>query len=277
MIGTLIAQEWRATRKWLLATVGIALLAAAVSLVPGLMRVPILSEFGYVVAIIAIALITPTVLGLLVENYWRTMHGREGYFTMTLPVRGRTIFTAKVLYGALVALIGVVLTLAGVLGVSLVLITAQGGDVQAQAQAALAVFDGPMIWFLVCAVVVQALVAVMAGAAAMSVGATARFNHLGFGAPVLGIVFFYLALQFVDLLAMLFVPLGIRVDAAGGSEFVAQGTLDDFVQALGDLSAAAPEPQSVVIGLGMVFVNLAAVILLAWWGSRSVDRHISLR
>lgn len=277
MIGTLFVQEWRTTRKYLLITIGIALLVAAVSLIPGILGVPVLREFGFLLGMIAVVLITPMTFGLLIENYWRTMYGREGYFTMSLPVRGRAIFTAKVLYGILVAMLAFAITVAGAAGILSVIVSAQGEGVREQVSALFDALDPLMYALLVGVPIAEIVLTVIAGAAVMSIGSEARFNRLGFGAPVIGGVILYFVLQITNLVAMLFIPFGIRIHASGGSELDAQSMLSEIGITVEQISGSASEPESMVLGLGGVVVSVIFAIVLAWWGSRSVDRRTSLR
>lgn len=274
MISTLFAHEARSTRKTFLVTIGIILLIAALGVGLGALKVPVLGVLGIVFGIALIGLITPVVLGLLAENYWRTMYGREGYFTMALPVRGRTLFAAKVLYGIVATFIAFALTGLALLGVSVVL-SLMGGhaplkfasDIVAQAGA-------PMVWFLVLMMLVQFTFTVVTGAAVMSIGAEGRFNHLGFGAPVLGLVGLYVAMQLLGLAAMLFVPLGIVMMGPDAGTIVGQGMLKDFIASIADPSGnTAPN----VLGLGILPLSIVVAVFLAWWGGRSVERHTSLR
>lgn len=263
----------------MVSTVGIALLVAAVSLTTAALRVPVLGGIGFAVGIIVITTITPIVLGLLAEHYWRTMYGREGYFTMALPVRGRTLFAAKVLYGLAAALVALVITLAAAAGALVAFAMSQGASVALAFEDlwnTLALTGPATVWLLVGCVILQFVFTVVAGAAVMTIGAEGRFNHLGFAAPVIGGVIVYFAMQIVGLAAMLFIPFGVRLTGPDAGTLVAEGMLHAFVLALssGD-PATSSEPS--VLGLGIVFVSIIATVLLAWWGARSVERRTSLR
>ncbi|MFP3813758.1 hypothetical protein, partial [Bacillus sp. SIMBA_005] len=65
--------------------------------------------------------------------------------------------------------------------------------------------------FLAIALSLQLIYLVIVGAALMSIGASARSNHLGFGAPVIGGVVTYVVMTAVSFVAMLLVPLGIAI------------------------------------------------------------------
>lgn len=271
MIGTLLAQEFRSTRKNLLSTVGVALLVVLVSLTLTALKVPVLGSVTMLLGIAVAVAVTPIVLGLLVENYWRSMYGREGYFTMALPVRGRTLFAAKALYGFVVALVALLITLSGLLGAGIAYALSIGRDPGEFLREGLAMIQPWMVWFGVIVALLQVGYLVVAGAAIMSIGAQGRFNHLGFGAPVIGGVIVYVVMQIVTFAAILFIPLGVVLTGEDAGSVAAEGMLPGFIASI--QHQAAPH----VLGLGFVVTSLAAIVLLAWWGIRSIERHTSLR
>lgn len=271
MIGTLFAHEFRATRKNLLSGVGIALLVALVSFTLTAMRVPIVGSVALFAGIAVSVAITPLVLGLLVENYWRTMYGREGYFTMALPVRGRTLFMAKVLYGVSTSLIAVVITAVGLLGAATAFALSIGRSPAELLGEAFALIQPWMLWFAAGMAVLQVAYLVVAGAAVMSVGAQGRFNHLGFGAPVLGGVILYVVMQIVTFAAIMLIPFGVVLVGSDAGSLVGEGMLPGFIAAL--QHSTPPH----VLGLGFTVTSLAAIVVLGWWGIRSVERRTSLR
>ncbi|MFP3589145.1 hypothetical protein SCB29_36950, partial [Paraburkholderia sp. SIMBA_055] len=87
-------------------------LVTFVCLAGAALDIPFIGAVGLVVAITAAVAFTPLVLGILAENYWRTMYGREGYFTMALPVAGRSLFAAKVIFGLITAFAAAVASVA---------------------------------------------------------------------------------------------------------------------------------------------------------------------
>lgn len=277
MIGTILAHELRSTRKTFLTTGGVLLLIAVVSLALGATRLPVVGIVGNAIGMLVGLAFIPVFLGLLVENYWRTMYGREGHFTMTLPVHGRALFAAKVLYAIAIAFTATALAALVVVSAVIVMQMLEGAafaDAWGVITGAVDAVGASLVWFLVVSVALYLVYLIISTAAIMSIGAQARFNHLGFGAPVIGVVLLYVVMQAVGFAAMLFIPFGIRLTGPDAGTFVAQGMFDDFVsQVAGATSSDAPA----VFGLGILVVSLIATVLFAWLGARSVELRTSLR
>ena len=274
MIGTLFGQEFRTTKRTLLPAVGVMLLLILASYAIAALKVPFIAGFAFGLGIGVTIVFTPVVLAVLIANYWRTMYGAEGYFTMTLPVRGRAIYAGKVLHGLVVSLAALLITIGGLALAAIAFALMKGQGAFDFLREALTTIDPWMAWLIGGAIVLQLVFSVIGGATAMSVGAEARFNHLGFGAPVIGTIVLYFVMQIVNLAGLLFIPLGIRMTGPDAGSLVAEGMLTDFMAAIADPAANATPS---VLGLGVFIMPFVAAVLLWWWGARSVDRRTSLR
>lgn len=279
MMSALLSQELRTSRRMLLGALGTILLVAALSLVLAALRVPVLGPAGLVVGVLASLLLVPAALAVLAVRYWQSMYGREGYFTMSIPVRGRSLFWAKTLYALIVAVLAGAVSALALATATVVLGLSRGLSASAAFDALGDMLDSvgtPMIWFLAVVLLVQLVFAVLCGAAIMSIGAEGRFNRLGFGAPLLGWVGLYVVMQGAGLAAMLFVPLGLTIGGPDAGTLVSQGMLQEFLDAL-QSSGAGGQQQVDVLGLGVIPLTIAVTALLSWWGVRSIERRTSLR
>ena len=104
--------------------------------------------------------------------------------------------------------------------------------------------------------------------AVMSIGGQGRFNHLGFGAPMVGLVLLYAGNQVLALIAVLFVPLSMDVTTG---DFTSQMMWPQFLEAL--RTGAQPS----VIGVGSVAIGPVLAGVLTWWAVRAIEQHTSLR
>lgn len=274
MMRTLLGHQVRTTTRPLASATGMLVLVLLVSLIPAVLRLGALGTFGQSIAVVAVLAILPVVLVLLAVDYWRTMYGPEGYFTMTLPVRGRVLFAARTVHALVVAALAAVVTVGGA---ALILVARARQERVAVGDAWQALWSefqgapGVLVWALAAILVGQVVATVIQVAAVLSISAEGRFQSLGWGAPMIGLVLLYLATQVVNGVGMLWVPLGIRLTGPDAGTLVARGMWSDIVQAL--TTGADPE----VLGLGSVVTGAALTVAVAVWSVRSIERHTSLR
>lgn len=273
MMPTLLRWEWRLSVRPLAVSAGGLLALALASLIPVLLHVPVLGPLGRVVAFASVFLLVPAWLLVLAWRYWTGMYGREGYFTMALPVRGRGLFAAKTLYACAVALVGLVLSVAVGMGVYAVTTWADRADV-GRAFGVLrdmATAHPAMAWVGVAGAVVSLVCLIVEVAAVMSIGAEGRWNRMGIGAPLIGLVILYVVTEVVNLVAILWVPIGITINGPEPGRFVWRGMWSGFLDAL--RTGSQPD----VLGLGSSLAAVALAVALGWWAVRSIERHTSLR
>lgn len=274
MMTQLLRHQFRSTWRTLGSVVGVIALVALVSLAAALLRLPLLGPLGQGVATAALIGLVPVVLVVLAVDYWQTMYGREGYFTMSLPVRGRELLAAKTLHAALVALVTTLLACGGAV---LVVVARARLDRVPVGEALSGWWDtmgslpGGMVWLVLVGVVLYLVALVVQVASVLSISAEGRFNHLGAGAPLIGLVILYLVNQLVSMVAMLWLPVGVLLQGPDAGQLVARGMWGGFVEAV--RTGADPD----VVGLGSLPAGVVVAALLAWWAVRSIEHHTSLR
>lgn len=110
MLGKLIKHEIRHSARYHLA---ILIATVAVTAVVGL---SLLTDSSVLAALTCFALIITGIATVIVtlvsviKNFYDTIYGRQGYLTLTLPVKGSTILLSKVLVSFLWIIIGFVAT-----------------------------------------------------------------------------------------------------------------------------------------------------------------------
>ncbi len=276
MMGTLIRQEYLTTRKALLSIGGWVLIAGVISIIPVAIPFPFVKQFGLLVGLVAFLALTPVLFGYLVVQYWQSMYGARGYFTLSLPVRGREIYWAKTLYMLAVTAMGILGSAVGLVVLGGALDIGRRESVGTTVRAVLdAVFTqrdviGPMAFILA----VQFILCIFAIPATLSISAQTRFNHLGIGAAFIGVFLLYVVYEVSALVAMLFLPLGISLTGSTAGHVVAQGMWDDVV-------AMASDPNldrgPAVLGIGMLVTTLILTGVVAWRGIHAIEEHTSLR
>ncbi|MDU0349303.1 hypothetical protein [Actinomyces sp. MRS3W] len=271
MLRTLFAEEIRFLAPIQLKMLGIFTVIGLVFLGVMLLDLPILNTFALLGVVVAFLLAIPVVLVHTAAEYWQSMYGERGYLTMSIPVRGRTLYAAKVIYAFAAGLVTMCFTAVGLLVAAWAAARAQGVSVgelfQPLHDMLSLVGIGWVVGFFVYMIVELACVIVCV-AATMSIGARGRWNHFGFGAPVIGFVVLYLAAQFLSLLLLLTVP--VSLELASG-DIVNAWMLPDFIEAV----RTGGDPTR--LGLGFVAVWPLLAVVVGTWGVRSIERHTSLR
>lgn len=215
MMTTLLKHEWRGTRG-LLGTVlaGATLLAGAGTLFAAT-GWPVLTEVGTLIALVGVISPIPVLQIVLVVLYWRSSYSKTGYFTHSLPVRGGTIYAAKLLWAALASLVGALLTVvlgimfwpvgAGAVGAERNPFTMLGelwSELTGIASPALMVAGVLVALGLLMMTPVQLFFAA-------SIGAESPLNRYGLAGPLLVYVGLYLVFQVVVFAGLFLAPWGI--------------------------------------------------------------------
>ena len=224
-------------------------------------------------AILAYALcaLTPVACAIAaLADYWKTLYGQRGYFTMSLPISGTAIFYAKIARMVIECLLACVLAVGGVVVVAAAAAWADGislAEYTAGPRSLVAGIPTSTVALMIAAQLILAMSWVVQACAAMTIGAEGRFNHLGFGAPIIGFVLLYIVNQVLSTVGTFFVPLSVTTDGHFSTEIM----WTSYRATLGT------EGHPNVIGIGSyILVPLFALILGAW-ASRSIEKHTSLR
>ena len=120
--------------------------------------------------------------------------------------------------------------------------------------------------FMVVATVLMVANLVLEVFAVMSIGAEGRWNHLGFGAPMIGFVIVYVANQVVSVVSTVLIPLGI--DSRTGSVQM-RIMLPELIDAVRTGTGVT------YVGMGALITGPIVALLMAWWAIRSIERRTS--
>lgn len=232
------------------------------------LQVPILAEFSWVFGALAVFGLPWFYLGYLWVRYYQTLYGRVGYFTMSLPVRGRTILKVKVLWALVVSLAAYLIIPFVAAWLSALRTQRSTGEVL-QSIIDFAGWRGLLIFAVLILFAVIATIA--QGAFVITLGMQGRLGRLGLGGPAIVALVVYLVNQILVLVGMLFVPLGIDLNPASGGAIVAEGTWPSLLRAL----EGSEVPPVLGLGLFLSFILMAVVCLI--WTARSIEQRTSLR
>ena len=224
-------------------------------------------------AVLAYALcaLTPVACAIAaLADYWKTLYGQRGYFTMSLPVSGKVIFWAKNTRIMIECLLALALAVGGILAVASAAAWSDGISLAEYTAGPRSLVAGVPTSTVVTMIVVQVLVWLswlVQGSAVMSIGAEGRFNHMGFGAPIIGFVLLYIVNQVLSTVGTFFLPLSVTTDGHFSTEIM----WTSYRATMGT------EGQPNVIGIGSYVLVPLFALILGLWASRSIEKHTSLR
>jgi len=224
-------------------------------------------------AVLAYALcaLTPVACAIAaLADYWKTLYGQRGYFTMSLPISGRVIFWAKNTRIMIECLLALALAVGGILAVASAAAWSDGISLAEYTAGPRSVVAG-MPTFTVALMIAAQLILAMSwtvqGCAVMSIGAQGRFNHLGFGAPIIGFVLVYVVNQVLSTVGTFFLPLSVTTDGHFSTEIMWTSYL----------ATMGTEGHPNVIGIGSYILVPLFALVMGLWAARSIEKHTSLR
>ena len=224
-------------------------------------------------AVLAYALcaLTPVACAIAaLADYWKTLYGQRGYFTMSLPVSGKVIFWAKNTRIAIECLLALALAVGGILAVASAAAWSDGISLAEYTAGPRSVVAGMPTSTVIIMIVVQVLVSLswlVQGSAVMSIGAEGRFNYMGFGAPIIGFVLLYIVNQVLSTVGTFFLPLSVTTDGHFSTEIMWTSYL----------ATMGTEGHPNVIGIGSYVLVPLFALAMGLWASRSIEKHTSLR
>ena len=203
-------------------------------------------------------------------DYWKTLYGQRGYFTMSLPISGKVIFWAKNTRIMIECLLALALAVGGILAVASAAAWSDGISLAEYTAGPRSLVAGVPTSTVALMIVVQVILSmswVVQGSAVMSIGAEGRFNHMGFGAPISGFVLLYIVNQVLSTVGTFFLPLSVTTDGHFSTEIM----WTSYRATMGT------EGQPNVIGIGSYVLVPLFALILGLWASRSIEKHTSLR
>ena len=246
----------------------IATIAAALGIVAA--GLPGISGSTAVLAYVLCAL-TPVACAIAgLSDYWKTLYGQRGYFTMSLPVSGKVIFWAKNTRIMIECLLALALAVGGIIAVASAAAWSDGISLLEYTSGPRSLAAGMPTSTVVIMIVVQVILSmswVVQGCAVMSIGAEGRFNHMGFGAPIIGFVLVYIVNQVLSTVGTFFLPLSVTTDGHFSTEIM----WTSYRATMGT------DGQPNVIGIGSYILVPLFALFLGLWASRSIEKHTSLR
>ena len=210
-----------------------------------------------VVLAYALCALTPVACAIAaLADYWKTLYGQRGYFTMSLMV--------------IECLLALALAVGGILAVASAAAWSDGislAEYTAGPRSVVAGMPTSTVVLMIAAQLILAMSWLVQGSAVMSIGAEGRFNHMGFGAPIIGFVLVYIVNQVLSTVGTFFLPLSVTTDGHFSTEIMWTSYL----------ATMGTEGHPNVIGIGSYVLVPLFALILGVWASRSIEKHTSLR
>lgn len=219
----------------------------------------------------ALCALTPVACAIAaMADYWKTLYGQRGYFTMSLPISGKVIFWAKNTRIMIECLLALALAVGGIFAVASAAAWSDGislAEYTAGPRSVVAGMPTSTVVLMIAAQLILAMSWVVQGCAAMTIGAEGRFNHMGFGAPIIGFVLLYIVNQVLSTVGTFFLPLSVTTDGHFSTEIM----WTSYRATMGT------EGYPNVIGIGSYVLVPLFALAMGLWASRSIEKHTSLR
>ncbi|SEE65032.1 hypothetical protein [Ruania alba] len=273
-MSTLLKHEFLRTRDLLTLIIGVAILLAIAGALLAATGWPVLAAVGVLLCVVVVFTLVPVLQLALAVEYWRSSYGRSGYLTHTLPVRGATVYWAKILWAWLVSLVGAAVTLGLTLAAAPAVARATGGQpamiLTSIREAWATLNEVASTWLVVAAVATLTMMILIWPVQyffAASIGSQAPLNRWGVGGPVAVWLGVYAATQVVTFASFAAVPLAVGMDG----DRLGIVRFDLFAELRAGASGTAE-----VMPLGFVVALLAITAVCLSWTVRSWNRKVSL-
>ncbi len=271
MVTTLIKHEALRTRGWLAILFGAATLMTLVGTLMSYTPWALIQGLGLFLSFVAVGGFLLIVQVGLAYDYWRSSYSRTGYFTQSLPVRGSTIYAAKLFWGSLITVAALIWNLVLLVPTLSAVWHVAGAEVTFRSmldELGVMLAAAPA-WFWALAVffVVAMFVGFLAQFYfAASIGSEARMNRLGIVGPILVFFGLYVVMQVLLFAGIAMVPLGVGQTANGDVGFVPTNFLD--------LMLNNQDAELMPVGFIPVLIVVSAVLI--WRTVVSWNKKVSL-
>ena len=279
MFTKLIKYEFHATRRlipfiWLGTFV-----MAALNLITGHIGVEWLFGTSMVFLILlAVAQILITYI-VVVTRYYRSFYSNEGYLMHTIPANASALLGSKVLTSFVWLLLSYIVTAITVLAIIFSVTNRQAISISTVISDFMTVtgFSRATIIKIIagfCLYIIFVIFYQMAQLYfAMSLGSLSVFHKLGIAAPIIFYLVINFILEMITLIAMVFIPLGIRInidpnEIPTGIDLVPKGMLHIILN---------PDSSEFVFGLGGIILPVITMICLYIGCHKLLKKHVSLK
>lgn len=274
MLGKLLKHEFKATSRilpfsYLACAVFFLVAFIARSILPDVSAAYLVPAVIFLLSGIAVLILTYV---LLIMRFHKSMYGNEGYLTQTLPVSKGQLLASKMIPCAIWMIAGTLVFLFVILGFAY-LVT---GDASVFFDMVKELYGASPLYtsYLLISLVTQSALFVTEVFFALSLANTSKFlrNNIAFS------IVFYILTTFVvsllDVLAMLFVPLGIQSAVDGSSSFVFENM---FGTMMNEINSTATVAAPMTIGIGSLILDIILIVVFILLTNYLLKRKINVK
>lgn len=220
---------------------------------------------------------------MTIYNDYQNMQGKRAYFVRAIPVSDDTLFRSRFmtyLAGFLLVLIKFILDLLLIFFLMWILQAEPMSELGRHLAYMRVVMFKPLSLFMIFLAFLYLIYYVFVFMASISIGSESRWQRFGIGGPILVFALFFIFLQMVGIVSILFIPLSIKLPpgpirpAALNLHFVNESMWSKLFET-GSYSEAAMISDP-ILGIGFVPVLIFFTALAAFLTYRSMSKKLSL-
>ncbi|MDD2427425.1 MAG: hypothetical protein PHR78_04780 [Eubacteriales bacterium] len=278
MIGKLYRLEMKETWRVAKVIYPLMIFATAAAVLLSLLNNAALTGISVFVSILALVVGSIIVTVQTVTNDYHNFQGKRGYLYRAIPAKSSDFLLSRLGYYLTYFVVTLVIF-------ALLLMTILNSIMDIGVFSVVGNFLSQVLfansWGILFSVyvLISIVISIFTFIFAITVGSEAKLHRLGAGGPVLVYFIYYLVGQVLGLLSALFIPLGVRMTVDPFSSAILNFELvnEGMFRSLLDSMGPNPDPNTAVIGLGVIFSQLLLTIVIAILTYRSFDKKFSLR
>ena len=268
-----VKELWYIARYFYLGMVGTYIISMLIksTKIPGVVRFfNMLSILGFILCGVAILIFT-------VINDYQNQQGKRSYFFRSIPAQGSAILGSRITYYATYYFSTILMI---IIGLTLRLVADDVTNMGIPFHMAFNVYKDlypitKMVGIMIFLVIYTGTEFIISMMFAITIGSHAKFKSLGIGGPVLVYFLHYIAMQIINLISILFIPIAIKLPENFDSGFKFEIVFQSMMPEINKLFSAQSN-EIRVFGIGFIFITFIVWIIMLVWIYKFSKNKISL-
>ncbi len=290
MFGKLVKHEFRATARIIPFVYLVTIFLALVHIITSRFNLGTISKISLVLMVVMCFAQVAITFVLLIWRYYKNLYSNEGYLAQTLPVHPTSLLWSKLIVSFVWTLASYLVGAAVVAAVFLMDFVESADKFGALSKA----YNGflavtgmtnlqPALWVGIAFFVVVSIVLLYAQMYfAITVGNLSKLHSLGIGGPILVYFGEYVALEIINTIVTLFVPLGIQLQIGadgtmGAMKIVFKTMFSNLGSTFAEANNSAAGNSDMIIGIGQYILLPILAVGLLLLTARIISRRTSIK